>query len=160
MSYRPSVRDDSRATPYFYQRGVPPIKTHRSSYFDIAQSSLVSRKLGNYKPFWAKGLDFAGKVNKRYNKFTKTFPFMKKRYIIPNSFTWYGKTPQRRIPIDKVYRGRTGSFRDCRTAIFYNGRWHRQCHVRPNRSNRYRYPSRKQDQALRYKSRFRKSYKY
>lgn len=124
MSYRPSVKDSSRATPYFYQRRVPPVKTHRTTYFDIAQSALVTRKLGNYKPFWAKSLDYAHKGYKKYKKVTKKFPFLKKRYLLPNTMTWHGPSSKRFNPKQDLSSRPSRSKRNCRpTTIYFRNRY-------------------------------------
>lgn len=102
MSYRQSVMDSSRATPYFYQRKNPPVKTHRSSYFNLARDAVITRKFGQYKPFWAKALD--SKVSK--------FIWKNKRYIpfIP-WFAKYDSELQKTIELRNgvkygTYRGR------------------------------------------------------
>lgn len=60
------VREDSKATPYYYSRYDYPRKTYRQSYFDLAHSAIVTKKFGQVKPFWVKGLDYASKGVKWY----------------------------------------------------------------------------------------------
>ncbi len=141
MSYRPSVSDSSRATPYFYSRSHFPIKTHRSSYMDMALSATGTKKFGAFKPFWVKGLDKGVKGGKwTYGKakpfWTKT---PHKKYLsIAALIALYGKTSKRKYKIRKVCRRRSPSDKRSSHHKFSPCKRNRQYHSRTNRRNRRR----------------------
>lgn len=88
MSYRMSVRDDSRATPYFYSKNNFPVETSRSTYFDVARDALITRKFGGKNPFWVRMLDKNQQIRAKV-------PWWRKRFI--PFYPWFANAPSNTI---------------------------------------------------------------
>lgn len=160
MSYRPSVPDSSRATPYFFQRNTYPIKTHRTSYFDIAQSALVTRKLGNYRPVWVKGMDAVSKGYRYYRNVSRKYPWLKKRYI-PH-YPWFsnGSSSKRKYKKLQVHRRSSRGFRGSGSTFVHPRFRYRQRFTRAKFCNRFCSTHRVKNKTVRFKGGFRKSRRY
>lgn len=138
MSYRPAVRDDSRATPYFYTRNNYPVKTYRHHRTDLLSYPFGTRVIGGKNPFWVRTLDYAyPKIkwlyrNRRWLKY----------YIVPSWYPYNAKIPKNKtfstFRSSKLQKGHQPRTRKCSCRYYrsrYGGR-RRFCSCRSNLSNR------------------------
>ncbi len=132
-SYRgnPSVYDPHKNTYY---------PTYRKNIAQLAFEAVVTRRLGAYKPFWAKGLDYAVPKGKWVIKKGKTIwqKTPKKKYLaIGHVLSQYGKTSKRKYPKRKICTRRSPGDKHDGHRQFRTCKRSRRRNTRPNKRSRY-----------------------
>ena len=90
MSYNPNVlRDDQQ---FFYKNGKP-YSWYKQDPVRFAFDTVVTRGLGSYKPFWAKGLDYA---IPKFKWIYKNRRWLK--YYIPLGYPYYNAKNEIQTP--------------------------------------------------------------
>lgn len=153
MSYRSSVPDSDQSTPWYYSRQSYPVKTHKSTYFDLAHSAIVTRKLGQVKPFWVKAMDWTEpKVrwiyrNRRWLKYyINPLPFSSNAQILPKKTFSRKKPRNNRRFVQEGYSVRSRKRRcKCSSKFCYCNR-NRFYYKRPNKQYRRKRTYRKYHQ--------------
>ncbi len=137
------VPDSYRGNPVVYD---PKANTYHPTYkkniAQLAFEAVVTRRLGAYKPFWAKGLDYAIPKGKWVVKGAKTIwvKTPKKKYIALglDILNRYGKTTKRRNTRCKIRRRPSANDKRNRNHNICTQYRNRQRYSRTSKRNRRR----------------------